>query len=66
MFGKYDITFCRDESCPRTDCWRHRTKLAEIPKGIPVSVFLDSPRKGDECRMYYGDGKNENRRNPPV
>lgn len=54
MFWNYDITFCSDESCPRTDCRRH---TSHRPDEIPVSVFLESPRNGDECRMYYGESK---------
>ncbi len=63
MFGKYDITFCSDKDCPRTDCYRHYT---HIPVGIPVSMFLNTPKDGEECSMYYGDGKNESSRNTPV
>lgn len=49
MFGKYDITFCSDKDCPRTDCERHNS---HIPVGIPVSVFLVTPKDGEECRYY--------------
>lgn len=52
MFGKYDITFCSDKECPRTDCNRHPT---HIPTGIPVSMFLEKYREGDDCRWYYPD-----------
>lgn len=50
MFGEYDITFCSDKECPRTDCHRHSS---HIPVGMPVSVFLNSPKEGEECRWYY-------------
>ena len=46
----YDITFCPDESCKRLDCERH---YSHRPIGIPISVFMESPKKDDECKMYW-------------
>lgn len=50
MFWNYDITFCCDKDCPRTDCRRHHSK---IPKGIPVSILMESPKKDDKCDLYW-------------
>jgi hypothetical protein len=50
MFGKHDITFCSDKDCKRTDCERHPS---HTPKGVPVSIFLATPKKGEECEMYW-------------
>lgn len=46
----YDITFCCDKSCPYVDCRRHHSK---IPKGIPVSILMESPKKDDKCDLYW-------------
>ena len=47
----YDITFCPDESCNRTDCHRHRS---HTPVGVPYSMFVESPAKDLwGCGMYW-------------
>lgn len=46
----YDITFCPDKRCTHTECHRHRS---HTPVGRPYSMFVESPKKDDECKMYW-------------
>jgi len=46
----YDITFCPNEKCNKLDCERH---YSHHPIGVPFSVFAESQKKGDECKMYW-------------
>ena len=55
MFGKYDITFCSDNECPRTDCERHPS---HTPKGVPYSMADLSSHDPYYCEHYW-PGKEE-------
>ena len=48
----YDITFCSDESCQRTDCERHPTRT---PKGVPYSIADLSSHDDYYCAYYWPD-----------
>lgn len=50
MFGSYDITFCSDEECKRTDCERHPS---HTPKGVPVSIADLSSHEDYYCEYYW-------------
>ena len=64
MFGKYDITFCSDEECLRTDCERHPS---HTPKGVPYSMADLSSHEVYFCQNYwpgYVEDKRESSGNP--
>lgn len=66
MFGKYDITFCSDSECLRTDCERHPS---HTPKGVPYSMADLSSHDVYYCAHYwpgYVEDENESSRNTPV
>lgn len=50
MFGKYDITFCSDSECLRTDCERHPS---HTPKGVPYSMADLSSHDPYYCAHYW-------------
>ena len=50
MFGKYDITYCSDEKCLRTDCERHPS---HTPKGVPYSMADLSSHEDYYCEYYW-------------
>lgn len=52
MFGKYDISFCANQSCKNEKCMRHHSK---IPIGIPVSVGAFMPRPDGKCEYRFDD-----------
>lgn len=47
MVFKYDITFCSDSECQRTDCERH------TPKGVPYSMADLSSHQDYYCANYW-------------
>jgi len=45
-----DITKCKDQECPMKEaCYRFTA-----PADILQSYFVESPRKGTKCDMYWG------------
>ena len=43
-----DITMCKDEDCPRrANCYRFMAHFGEYQ-----SVWVGSPREGEECKEY--------------
>lgn len=66
MLFKYDITFCSDNECLRTDCERHPS---HTPKGVPYSMADLSSHDAYYCAYYwpgYEEGENESSRNTGV
>lgn len=64
MFGKYDITFCSDSECLRTDCERHPS---HTPKGVPYSMADLSSHEVYRCDNYwpgYDEEKNKQEKSP--
>lgn len=51
-----DITKCEDKDCPmKESCYRFTAKA----KDFWQSYFMESPRKGNECDMYWGHRKSK-------
>lgn len=48
----YDITFCVNKQCDKTDCKRHHSKM---PIGVPITV---SDLSGDNC-LYWSENEEE-------
>lgn len=54
-----DITMCLDKECSRKlDCYRFTAPVSEILQ----SYFMDSPRKGNHCDMYWEAKKSATKR----
>ena len=52
-----DITKCNDDSCKkRKKCYRYWSEPSEYRQ----SYFMESPRKGDECELYWKRKKYRN------
>ena len=48
----WDITFCANEECTRTDCKRHITKAREVPEWHPVSMAHFGTGGEYSCKEY--------------
>ena len=48
----WDITFCANKECWKTDCMRHHTKAAEVPEWHPVSIAHFNKENKATCEYY--------------
>ena len=52
---EHDFCFCGRRNCPRTDCYRHESR---IPKNEPVSLAMLGDGRYADCE-YYGPAYDE-------
>lgn len=50
--SSYDITFCTDKNCKKTDCRRHNNKAKKfLDSGVPFLWFSKMEEK--DCKYYW-------------
>ena len=48
----WDITFCVNKECTKTDCMRHHTKAEQVPKWHPVYQSHFNKENKATCEYY--------------